>query len=114
MKHGISNEPVVWLPFSAGGMLAAMLVPIHVLILWLLVPLGMVQDPTANLTTLIANPITQVYLFLFVAGSLFHWAHRFRYVLVDLGVTGGRRFVAFLCYGSAVAGSAWAAGVFFG
>lgn len=113
MTRGISNEPIFWLPFSGGGMLAALLVPIHLVIFWLLIPLGIVDRPGSALIDLINHPLGQIYLFVFVAGCLFHWAHRFRYALIDLGVTGFRMPIAVLCYSAAVAGTIWGGVVFF-
>jgi fumarate reductase subunit D len=40
---------------------------------------------------------------------LFHWAHRFRFTLIDLGLKGGRGAVAIACYGGAVIGAILAA-----
>ena len=40
-----SNEPVIWSLFAAGGGVAAMLVPIHIVILGLAIPLGFLASP---------------------------------------------------------------------
>jgi fumarate reductase subunit D len=114
-KPRISHEPIFWAPFSAGGMLSALLIPVHIVLFALAIPLGLIDGPGfASLAELVANPIAQVYIVVLVAGCLFHWAHRFRYVLIDLGLHGGRGAVAFLCYGAAAAGSVWSAVVVFG
>ena len=87
--------------------MAAFLVPIHLILFTLVIPLGWVAAPeTAGLAELAQHPIAKVYLFCFVGGCLFHWSHRFRYTVIDLGMHGARGLVAFLCYGSAIAGSA--------
>ena len=112
MKHGISDEPLFWAPFSGGGMLAAMLVPIHIVLFWILIPMGTIKAD--GLAELVQHPIARVYLFVFVSGCLLHWAHRFRYALLDLGITGFRTGIAVLCYGAAIAGSVWGGMVFFG
>ena len=115
MKRGISNEPIWYLPFSAGGMLAAFFVPIHLLLFTLLIPLGVVQSPDVGaLQELIQHPIAQAYVFVLVGGCLFHWAHRFRYTLIDLGIHGARTPIAVLCYGAAIAGTTWGGLVVFG
>jgi len=114
MKRGISNEPIWYLPFSAGGVIAAMLVPIHLILFTLVIPLGAAADPGQSaMAWLVENPLTRIYLFVFVGGCLFHWAHRFRYTLVDLGLHGGKTPIAVLCYTSAIAGTAWSGWVFF-
>jgi fumarate reductase subunit D len=40
---------------------------------------------------------------------LFHWAHRFRFTLVDLGLKAAKGPIAIFCYGSALAGTVIAA-----
>jgi fumarate reductase subunit D len=40
---------------------------------------------------------------------LFHWAHRFRFTLVDVGLKSIHTLVAVLCYGAAIAGTIAAA-----
>jgi len=115
MNRGISNEPIVYLPFSVGGMMAALFVPVHILLFLLLIPTGMVQPVDYDgLLQLVQNPIAQLYLFVFVGGCLFHWAHRFRYTLIDLGIHGARQPIALLCYGSAIVGTIWCGMVVFG
>lgn len=113
-KSRVSHEPVVWLPFSAGGMLAALLIPVHVVVFFVAAPLGLIESPSGGaLYELVTNPIGRLYCFVLVAGCLFHWAHRFRYVLIDLGLHGAKGATAALCYGAAVAGTLWGAVVFF-
>ena len=103
MKTGISSEPIVWGPFSAGGMAAAMLVPVHLLLFGILIPMGIAASPDqASLATLIQHPVGKLYLCVLLPGCFFHWAHRFRYVLVDLGMHGLKTPVAVLCYGFAL------------
>ena len=61
----------------------------------------------------VQNPIVKLYLFALISFPLFHWAHRFRYFVYDLGMHGGRMLMAWLCYGLAVVGTAYAAYVLF-
>ena len=44
-------------------------------------------------------------LFLLCMLSLFHFAHRFRFTLVDLGLKAVHQLVAVVCYGIAIAGT---------
>lgn len=104
-------EPFWWSLFGAGGVVAALLVPAHVLTQNVLGALG-VPVATARYgraRALSANPLVRLYLLALTALPLFHWAHRFRYYLMDLGVMGARRPIAVLCYGSAIAGTLGAA-----
>ena len=68
-----------------GGMLAALLIPIHLFLFGLAFPLGWLPAPQyAELMSLIAHPIARIYLFVLCSLPLFHWAHRFRYFVFDL------------------------------
>jgi fumarate reductase subunit D len=101
-------EPLWWGLFGAGGFVAALLLPIHILIFGWFLPIGGV--PAQAITpyrfdNLIANPLVKLYLLALISLPLFHWAHRFRYFLFDLGVRGGRMAIAVLCYGTAIVGT---------
>jgi fumarate reductase subunit D len=105
-----SNEPFWWSLFAAGGMAAAMLVPAHLLALGLLVPLGL-ADPLSfeDAHRLFSHPLARVYLVVLVALPLFHWAHRFRFTLADLGLRRVGLLLAVLFYGAAIVGTGFAA-----
>ena len=104
-------EPFLWLLFSSGGVVAALLLPSLIFLLGLAFPLGWVSPPTyARLAAVIANPLTKLVLFGLCVLSLFHAAHRFRYTLYDgLQIKHLNEFIAIVCYGGAVAGSLAAA-----
>jgi len=107
-----SNEPFWWSLFSAGGVVAAMLVPIHILLIGIAWPLGMLPSDAlefSRMQALLAHPLTRVYCFVLISLPLFHWAHRFRFTLVDLGLHGAAMLIAVLCYGAAIAGTIVAA-----
>lgn len=100
-------EPFWWGLFAAGGGIAAMFAPMQILLQDLL---GNASVPVATSSyrrarRLAANPLVRMYLFALTSLSLVHWAHRFRYYVMDLGVTGARRQIALVCYGTAIAGS---------
>lgn len=76
-----SREPGLWAMFSGGGMLAAMILPAAVALLWVAEPLGWVS--AAGFPGLALHPLTRLFLFVFVTLCFFHWAHRFRYTLYD-------------------------------
>ena len=60
---------------------------------------------------LINDPLTRLILFVVISLSFFHWAHRFRYILFDLGLKEGRTAVAVVCYGAALVGTVVAAAI---
>ena len=106
-----SIEPLWWGLFAAGGLVAALFVPFHIAVLGLLVPTGWVPAEAVSferVVGLVGNPLVKAYLLVVTVLPLFHWAHRFRFTLVDLGLRRAERLVSFLCYGGAVAGAALA------
>ena len=104
-------EPFLWLLFSAGGVVAAMLIPIQLFLFGLALPLGWLNAPSyQTLLELLRHPFTRLYLFVLSTLSLFHWAHRFRYTLYDgLQIKHLNELVFVCCYGTALAGTIVAA-----
>lgn len=99
------TAPLFWLLFSGGGTASALMLPVLVFITGVAVPAGWMSE--AELLALIRNPLTRLALVGLVFLFLFHWAHRFRYALIDLGL---RRLGSqgWLFYGLALAGSLFA------
>jgi len=106
-----SITPLLWFLFSAGGTVAALLFPIHLFLTGLAFPLGILEAPRYEfLRSLVAHPLTRLYLFVLISQPLFHWAHRFRYTLYDgLQVKHLTPLIVVFCYGTALIGSAVAA-----
>jgi len=104
-------EPFLWLLFSAGGVLSALVMPSLLFLFGLAFPLGWLSPPGhATLLALLSHPLTRVALVLLCTLSLFHWAHRFRYTLYDgLQIKHLNELINLLCYGGAIAGSLAAA-----
>lgn len=101
-------EPLWWALFTAGMGLLAMVLPIHILVQGLAIPLEALPPESyspARLANLLANPIVRLYLFILCSLAFFHWAHRFRYFVFDLGLRAGRQLTAVLCYGAAIVGT---------
>ena len=96
-----------WFMFAQGGVLAAILIPVHVLVQGILGPLGVVPVVDRHYDTwvsVLGNPLVKLYLLVLIAFPFFHFAHRLRYLLVDLGVPAARGVPAqFVFYGGAVA-----------
>ncbi len=108
---GKPTTPFLWLLFSAGGTIAAMLFPVHLFLAGLAFPLGWLEPPRYEaLRGLVAHPLARLYLLVFISLPLFHWAHRFRYTLYDgLQLKHLTELIAVLCYGTALAGTVMAA-----
>jgi len=104
-------EPLLWLLFSAGGVVAALLLPVLAFLFGFAFPLGWIGPPShEHLWALVRHPLTRLVVFGVCTLSLFHWAHRFRYTLYDgLQIQHLGELVELLCYGGAVLGSAMAA-----
>ena len=96
------TAPLFWLLFAGGGTASAMILPAMVFVTGVAVPAGWLSEE--ELLALVRNPITRVVLVGLVFLFLFHWAHRFRYALVDLGLRAlGSQ--AWLFYGAAAVGT---------
>jgi fumarate reductase subunit D len=104
-------EPMLWLLFSAGGVMAAMIMPMTLFLFGLAFPLGWLTPPSyEHLRAIVSNPLTRITLFLLCSLSLFHWAHRFRYTLYDgLQIKHLNEVINTMCYGGAVLGTVIAA-----
>jgi len=59
-----------------------------------------------------SNQLIKLILFTIITLPLFHWAHRFRFTLVDVGLKSMSTFISILCYGGAIAGTIVSAVVF--
>ena len=100
-----SNEPIWWSLFSAGGMIAAIVFPILIIITGIIVPFGLVSDNPLNFERIhsaVSNPIIKLVLFFIISLPLFHWAHRFRFTLVDIGLKAVSTLISIICYGGAI------------
>jgi fumarate reductase subunit D len=104
-------EPFVWLLFSAGGIVAALVLPVLLVLFGVAIPLGWVDAPDyAQLLGVLRNPLTRVGLFGVCALALVHAAHRLRFTVEHAFQL--RRYdsiIATVCYGGALCGTAAAA-----
>src|SRR5262249_20748141 len=107
---GRSNEPLWWGPFSAGMMIGALFLPRMIFLIRFLLPANRPYS-AESIRGLVNHPLTRIFLVVVISLSFFHFGHRFRYIIFDLGLHGAKGLVAFLCYGSAVAGTVIAIGL---
>jgi fumarate reductase subunit D len=95
-----SNKPILWLPFAGGGLVAALITPVLILITGILVPLGVLHLRYETVAGFAHHPIGKLVLFGAVALPAWHAAHRLRMTAHDLGLGGGIA-VKTACYGTA-------------
>ncbi len=95
-----------WFLFSQGGVITALLLPVHVLIQGILGPLGIVPVVDRHYDTwinVLGNPLVKLYLLVLIMFAFFHFAHRLRYFLMDLGIHAAKTLPAqAVFYGGAV------------
>ncbi|HJN39784.1 MAG TPA: fumarate reductase subunit FrdD [Chloroflexota bacterium] len=108
-----AHEAFWWSLFSAGGVVAAMLMP--VLVFSTIVGPGLGWDVFVDamqygrLNGLLANQLVKVVLFVSISLSLFHAFHRIRHLIMDLHIPVPGSPVAALSYLLAIAGTVAAA-----
>jgi fumarate reductase subunit D len=107
-----SNEPLWWMPFSAGLMADALIMPALIVVTGIMVPFGVL--PVDKLGGLLQNPIIRIGLFILISLTFFHAAHRLRYAIPDMGLRPLKPLMPFLCYGGAIVGTVFAALITFG
>ena len=100
-------EPILWLLFSAGGVLSAVFLPILVVLFGLAIPLGWVQPDYNQLHAVVSHWLTRLVVLGLVVALLFHAAHRFKYTLIHgLQLARIEAPISVLSYGGALLGSA--------
>ena len=83
-------------------MLAALVLPALVALLWIAMPLGWIEP--SSLAPKVQPALARLCLFVLISFALFHWAHRFRYTLYDgLQLEHLYGLIAATCYGGAAA-----------
>lgn len=94
--------------FGAGGVVAALLLPVLIFITGVAVPLGIVSPEALGFERMHAfasNWLAKLFILTVIALPMWHAAHRIYHGLHDLGVNWGRTFFQWLFYGLAALGS---------
>ena len=96
-------DPLWWSLFGAGGVISAFILPVLLLTFCLAIPLGFISPPSyANIIILLENLLIKGALVVIITFSMFHWAHRFRFTLVEgLQLHHYDKPIAYLCYTTA-------------
>jgi len=96
--------PVFWLPFGAGGVIAALIGPALVLITGIAAPLGIGIGPDfmsfARAQAFAHHPLGKLVLLAIIALFVWHGAERIYLTLHDMHLA-GKPALAWLCYGAA-------------
>jgi succinate dehydrogenase subunit D len=99
-------EPIVWLLFSGGGVIASVFLPILIVLFGLAIPLGWVRPDYDHLYAVVSHWLTRLVLLGLLVLMLFHGGHRLRFTLYDgLQLRRLATPIAVLCYGGALIGS---------
>jgi fumarate reductase subunit D len=109
-----SHEPVVWLLFAAGGMIAAMLLPALILVVGLAGPAGLLAEGSLDyerVMALVGNPVGKLVVFAVVSLLFWHAMHRIFHGLHDLGVNNNLDRYRWMSYGFALLATLVTAGL---
>ena len=108
-----SHEAIWWALFSAGGVVAAMIIPVLVFVTLVGPGLGFSLFVNAvsydRFVVLLGHPIVKLVLLPTVLLSLFHAFHRIRHLIIDLHIPVSKLLVASVSYSLAAAGTTAAA-----
>ncbi len=114
-EGGVVLEPFLWGLFSVGGFLTAFLLPVTIVALSFLVPFGVWPADRIGYAWLqgAMNPaaanfqglLVRLFFLLVIAGSFFHGAHRFTYMVAEVTDHRGEKALSFVFHGLAVVGS---------
>ena len=107
-----STEACWWSLFSAGGLMAALFLPVLVVLCGVVLPWQSGEYDRRAAYEHIHGLVTWWPVRLVLAGvialSFFHVAHRIRHLLTDLGWRRHTAPLSLVCYGGAIAGAATA------
>jgi len=93
-----------WFMFGNGGAIAAIFLPVTILVVGVLGPLGVNNwmEDSKHFAWTLGNPIIKLYFIVLCFLTFVHAAHRLRYALFDLGIRGATRALEWGCYGLAI------------
>ena len=91
---------VLWGVFSVGGFVAALLLPVLIYLVGIAYPLGLWPVTGADPTTLMLDHhhLGTLFLFVTVAGSLYHGIYRFQSTLTEIGLMRTKRALEVVGY----------------
>ena len=106
MAKRVTLEPLLWLLFSAGGVVAALVIPVLLLLFGLAFPLGLSPPSHEHMLAVLGHPLSRVTIFVSCTLLLFHSAHRVRFTLYDgLQIKHLNELIVLVCYGGVLVGT---------
>lgn len=111
-----SHEPVVWLLFAAGGMIAAMLLPALIIVIGLAGPTGMLAESSLDyerVVGLVDHPVGRLVVFTVISLLFWHAMHRIFHGLHDIGIDTRAKRYRYISYGVALLATLITAGLLF-
>jgi fumarate reductase subunit D len=103
-----SNDAIWWSLFAAGGVISAIFIPVLILITGIVIPFTVRGEEAflyERIYGAVSNPITRILIFCLIIFPFFHFAHRFRSILIDVGLSKFRPAISVICYGGAIVGT---------
>lgn len=88
-------------------MATALFLPVLIVITGVVLPLGGADEALAyeRIRPIVSHPMVKLLLFATISLTFFHWAHRFRFTLVDIGLRNISAVISICCYGGAIVGT---------
>ncbi len=107
MAKRTTVEPLLWILFSAGGVVAALVIPVLLLLFGLAFPLDLLSAPGhAHMLEVLGHPLSRVTIFVSCTLLLFHSAHRIRFTLYDgLQIKHLNELIVLVSYGAVLVGT---------
>ena len=106
MAKRVTLEPLLWLLFSAGGVVAALVIPVLLLLFGLAFPLGLSPPSHEHMLAVLGHPLSRVTIFVSCTLLLFHSAHRVRFTLYDgLQIKHLNELIVLVSYGGMLVGT---------
>jgi len=93
-----------WFMFGNGGAIAAILLPVTILVVGVLGPLGVSNwmEDSAHFAWTLANPLIKLFFVVLCGFTFVHSAHRLQAMLFDFGIRDSTVLVQRACYGLAI------------
>jgi fumarate reductase subunit D len=111
-----TGETIWWTLFAVGGVMTALFIPVLIFVTGIAIPFVQIGAvPSLEFSgygvvgRLITSLLGRLVLFAAIALPLFHCAHRMVHTSKDLGLRALHGPIAFVCYGGAILGTAFAA-----